>query len=156
MTDHDFNDEDSDDFSFGHCPECEESAGCRNSIAEKHGTYRDWCVNEVYYLLEQLRDGHFEDCGDGVKGFMLATGLLQVIIGINRYGFEGKGAEVALNGIWMVADYLSMSSDNERVEKAAGAIAELSAWTCELDLPMQMQPCHPVFSSEGDISLTEH
>src|SRR5687767_6210034 len=66
----------------------------KNRLAAEHrasfGSWEDWSADEIMYLLRQLRDGHWENCGEPMEGFAIAVGGLSMAIDANED--EGEGA----------------------------------------------------------------
>jgi hypothetical protein len=85
------------------------------------------------YLLRQLRDGHWENCGEPMEGFAIAVGGLSMAIDAS----EDEGEEAVrgvLNGIWLATDYMLglYSGDEEISERAQQTIRniwEATVWT---------------------------
>lgn len=120
----------------------------RASMARAHGQARfgawdDWTLADINYLLHELADGHWEDCGETVPGFAVATGGLHMAIAANETGYNAKGVELVLNGMWLAADYLVGFCGEEvgasRAMQGLAVVHTASKWTggmpyCDYDI----------------------
>jgi hypothetical protein len=74
---------------------------------QRFGRWDDWSADDIRYLLQELSDGHWEDCGEKVPGFAIATGGLNMAIAANRGEHDSDSLRLIVNGMWVAADYLS-------------------------------------------------
>lgn len=97
------------------------------------GSWNDWSEGDIRYLLNELAEGHWNDCGDKVPGFAVAMGGLNMAIAANSRHDAPKNIELVLNGMWIAADYLLCScednADAPRAWQALRAIHAVTKWT---------------------------
>jgi len=101
---------------------------------QRFGSWDDWSEDDVRYLLQELSDGHWEDCGEKVPGFAIATGGLNMAIAANEGRLDTKELRMIVNGMWVAADYLSVVIDENtdpRVAASFKAVWNACNWTGE-------------------------
>lgn len=67
-----------DDFQWDVQTYADRAKNWQRPEAERFGTWYDWSEADVAYLLEELRAGHWDDCGDLMRGFALAEAGLGI------------------------------------------------------------------------------
>lgn len=69
--------------------------------------YVDWEPDEIVYLLEELAEGHWNDRGNKMDGFAAAFAGCRIAHAFDAYGDTKQAVDIALENIWLIADYLS-------------------------------------------------
>lgn len=69
------------------------------------GTWANWSADDIRYLLDELRVGHWNDCGDTVPGYVLAMDALALAQSLDFA--QGDRDEMVFGGIRTLADTLS-------------------------------------------------
>lgn len=77
----------------------------------RFGTWADWSVEDIRYLLEELCSGHWDDCSDKVPGYALATDALGLVLELDFAQRERE--EVVFSGIRLLADTMSCFTEEE-------------------------------------------
>ena len=75
------------------------------------GTWADWSPDDIRYLLEELRSGHWDDCSDKVPGYALATDALGLVLELDFAHRERE--EIVFSGIRSLAETLSCFAEAE-------------------------------------------
>lgn len=73
--------------------------------AARFGSWANWNADDIRYLLDELRVGHWNDCGDTVPGYALAMDALALAQSLDFA--QGDRDEMVFGGIRTLADTLS-------------------------------------------------
>lgn len=73
--------------------------------AARFGSWANWNANDIRYLIDELRVGHWNDCGDTVPGYALAMDALALVQSLDFA--QGDRDEMVFGGIRTLADTLS-------------------------------------------------
>lgn len=107
----------------------------RNEARDHFGSWDDWAESDIRYLLQELSDGHWEDCGEKVPGFAIATGGLNIAIAADEGELDNRTLRMIVNGMWAAADYLTgwLGPDemDPRLAASLEAVYNACAWTGE-------------------------
>lgn len=85
---------------------------------ERFGSWGNWSEAEIMYLLDELAQGHWDDCGDTMHGFAIATRGIKIAISANKGPLTNDTVEEIISDIWGIADYIILTDfgDIERPE----------------------------------------
>ena len=97
--------------------------------ADRFGTWYDWSEEDIHYLLDELSAGHWDDCGDNMNGFALATAA----IGIAQIANEtGSGVDRLDRILDQFAQGLGWYLGSEDLDGADSKVAEVAHKVIEL------------------------
>ena len=117
-----------DEFQWDVQAYAERAKNWQRPEADRFGTWYDWSDVDVAYLLEELRAGHWDDCGDMVRGFALAEaglGIAQIADEESNGNDKlGRVLEAVGQGLdWMLAHHGAQEHGSSRATvKAARRI----------------------------------
>ncbi|WP_417447352.1 MULTISPECIES: hypothetical protein [Gammaproteobacteria] len=77
----------------------------------RFGTWADWGVEDIRYLLEELQSGHWDDCSGTVPGYVLATDALGIVLELDFPQREQE--EIVFSGIRLLADTMTCFTEEE-------------------------------------------
>jgi len=102
----------------------------------------DWEPEQIVYLLEELAEGHWNDRGNKMDGFAAAFAGCRIAHAFDAYGDTKQAVDIALENIWLIADYLSgglwwgqdepgegySASELQRMEDTLKTITDATLW----------------------------